>query len=453
MSEMILQTEPGVILPEVLHNWCGAWAIDLPVGQQLFDRISTTDLTAHFARVSASPPNQAVTVTNQDGIAVIDVVGTLQKARSSMGGTSTTMLRQAVRSAAKDADIKGIMLRIDSPGGTVAGNDEAAQEIAKAAGSKPVWSYVEDLGASAAYWLASQSSKIIVNRTGRVGSIGTYMAVADYSAMAAKEGVKVYVVRAGEFKGSGEPGTEITAKQLAEWQRQVDELNSFFLQAVASGRGRDMATVQSWADGRVHIGQSAVDLGLADGVASFEDALNAMSQAVNTPSKGKRMSANTEGPKAATIAELKAAFPDMSADWREGQLEAGRTMEQANAAYTKALREQNAALKAKADEADKKAAEAKEQAEKAAAERDAAKSTHKGNPGIGNGDAPKQTESGNGVDRFESAVSDRMEKNGGKRAEAVAFVSKNNPTLREEYVRDYNAANRAKVPATQTPRV
>lgn len=451
MNEMTLQAEAGLILPEVLHNWCGAWAIDLSVGQQLFDRISTTDLTAHFARVSAVPPNQAVTVTNHDGIAIIDVVGTLQKARSSMGGTSTTMLRQAVRSAAKDADIKGIMLRIDSPGGTVAGNDEAAQEIAKAAGLKPVWSYVEDLGASAAYWLASQSSKIIVNRTGRVGSIGTYMAVADYSAAAEKEGVKVYVVRAGEFKGSGEPGTEITAKQLAEWQRQVDELNSFFLQAVASGRGRDMATVQSWADGRVHIGQSAVDLGLADGVASFEDALSAMSRAINP--RGKKMSEPTNATKAATIAELKAAFPDMSADWREGQLEAGHTMEQANAAYTKALREQNAALKAKADEADKKAAEAKEQAEKATAERDAAKNTHKGNQGIGSGEAPKQVESGNGVDRFEAAVSDRMEKNGGKRAEAVAFVSKNNPTLREEYVRDYNAANRAKVPATQTPRV
>jgi protease-4 len=129
-------------------------------------------------------------------VAVISLTGKLMKQQASMGGgTSTVQARRDIRAAASDPDIGAILLRIDSPGGTAAGTKELADEITAAKTKKPVWAYVEDMAASAAYWAASQASRIIANETALVGSIGTYGVVQDTSGMAAMEGVKVHVIR------------------------------------------------------------------------------------------------------------------------------------------------------------------------------------------------------------------------------------------------------------------
>jgi len=220
----------------------------------------------------------------QDGVAILSLTGPMTKRPQSWGsGTSTVQLRRQVRQAAGDPDVKSIALVVDSPGGQLSGTAELAADVAAARKRKPVTAYIEDLGASAAYWVASQAEAIYANEMAFVGSIGTYLVVEDWSQAAENAGVKVHVVKAGEFKGAGYPGTPITEGQLADWQRQVDQANEIFMQSVAAGRGWSAAKVRQIADGRCHVSRDALGLGLIDGIKSFDRVLADLQQSGGKP--------------------------------------------------------------------------------------------------------------------------------------------------------------------------
>jgi signal peptide peptidase SppA len=211
-----------------------------------------------------------------DGIAVIAINGPMMKHASSFSSSvSTVEIRRLLHALEHDPAILGIILRIESPGGTVSGTKELADDIARINERKPIVAFCEDLTASAAYWVASQAGTIYANPTALVGSIGTYCVVMDSSGMAEKEGVKVHVVRAGDYKGMGQPGTVVTDAHIAELQKQVDGLNTFFLDAVSRGRELEGDKLTSIADGRVFLASEAKDLGLVDEVMTFEEAFQA----------------------------------------------------------------------------------------------------------------------------------------------------------------------------------
>jgi signal peptide peptidase SppA len=436
------------VVPKLLHNWCGEWAILPEYGQALFEHVSRTDLVAHVAavqaRVQAGEKTQAVaTAINEAGVMTIDIVGTLQKQASSLSGTSTLMLRRTVNEAAANDAVKAILLRIDSPGGQSAGTHELASAIKAASSSKPVWAYIEDTGASAAYWLASQASRVLVNETGKVGSIGTYMAVADYSIAAAQQGVKVHVIRAGEFKGAGQQGTEVTAAQLAEWQRVVNQINSVFTAAVATGRPQLAKTIQELADGRVHIGQKAVEVGLADGVTSYEAALAELSRTVSS-SKGKpRMSNDATQVQAATVAELKAACDGMSAGWYLQQLETGATLAQAQTNYLQTLKTETGQLKAEATRlaSELQACQTKLQAAEATIVELRSKATNSSGNDRLNAGGDGSGVIGNAIAQWDTAVEAKMGK-GMSKAAASAAVCRENPKLAQSYEAEVNAQRR-----------
>jgi signal peptide peptidase SppA len=189
------------------------------------------------------------------------------------GGTSTVRTRQLLRAAAKDDDVKVILLHIDSPGGQVSGTAELADDVREAGIKKPVVAFIDDLGASAAYWVASQAGHIMVNKMGSVGSIGVFSAVQDSSQMAAAAGVKVHLITTGKYKGAGQPGVHISDAQLAEWQKQVDSIYDEFKSAVATGRALSDDAVSELADGRIFRAEEAKTLGLIDAVGSLDDLL------------------------------------------------------------------------------------------------------------------------------------------------------------------------------------
>lgn len=255
-------------------QWFGPWAILPEALQSYLATVQASDIKA-AAAASAGVTAPAYTVSS-DGLATINITGPIAKYGSSfqslIGGASTLEKRQALRQAVRDPEVRAVMLRIDSPGGTVAGTGDLADAIAKADASKPVYAYIEDLGASAAYRLASRARAIYANADAQVGSIGTYTVLTDTSGAYAKEGVKVTVVRSGAFKGAGEEGTAVTDEQIAEAQRRVDALNQQFLNDVSAGRRMPMEKVKTLADGRVHMAAAAKGLGLIDGVASLEEA-------------------------------------------------------------------------------------------------------------------------------------------------------------------------------------
>lgn len=223
------------------------------------------------------------------GTALIDIDGPMMKGFSKFGGASSVFTRRALRMAAADGDAKNILLTIDSPGGHVAGTQSLADEVRAARAIKPVHAQIDDLGASAAYWVASQAESISANRTARIGSIGVVAVVYDESKKFSAEGVKVHVVATGPYKGSFAEGTEVTPDQLAELQREVDALNAHFLAAVRDGRGMKPSEVKALADGRVHIAKDAKDLGLIDHVRSADETMAALAEKAAAVGRRRRV--------------------------------------------------------------------------------------------------------------------------------------------------------------------
>ena len=209
-----------------------------------------------------------------DGIAVLSLEGQLTKGESSFdGGTSTVRARRAIRQAAGDEAVKAIMLLIDSPGGTVAGTAELAADVAAANRAKPVHAHIEDLGASAAYWIGSQAARLTATPTSLVGSIGTVAVVEDSSEQMSKEGVVVHVISTGDYKGAFTPGAPVKPEHLEYLRGYVGDLNEHFLGAVATGRHLSLDAVRRLADGRIHLAEAARSLGLLDAVCDQDEAM------------------------------------------------------------------------------------------------------------------------------------------------------------------------------------
>jgi signal peptide peptidase SppA len=208
-----------------------------------------------------------------EGIAIIPINGAMTKG-STKYGTSTVMARRAVRTAMADSNVEAIMLHIDSPGGTVAGTGDFADDIRAADRVKPVYAHADDLIASAAYWVGSQTRRLTLNATGEAGSIGVMGLVYDTSEQAKMEGVRPVLIKAGEHKGDFVPGMPVTDEMVARHQARVDEINAAFVATVAKGRRVPLATAQQWNTGETFSAAKAKAMGMIDEVARFDDALD-----------------------------------------------------------------------------------------------------------------------------------------------------------------------------------
>jgi signal peptide peptidase SppA len=207
------------------------------------------------------------------GVAVIEMVGAMAKSSGKYAQVGTVRVRQALRAAVADPECCAIMMCADSPGGTVAGTQQLADEVRASDMLKPTYGHVEDLCASAAYWTLSQARRLTANQSALVGSLGTYAVVYDTSEQAKMDGVRVHVLSTGPQKGAFVDGAEIKPEQLAEAQRTVDGLNGLFKAGVMQGRKMTQAQADSLFDGRVHIASEARGLGLIDAVQSFDQTL------------------------------------------------------------------------------------------------------------------------------------------------------------------------------------
>jgi signal peptide peptidase SppA len=260
--------------PKCAPQYFGKWLFESQRFTQMVHAVKegllTPKLAVEVGQEAAEP--QAPYVVTSGGVAMIQIDGPMMKGASKYGGTSTVMARRAIREADADPQVRGIMIHIYSGGGTVDGTADLADDVRNS--KKPVRAYIADLGASAAYWVASQTEQISANRTAEVGSIGTVAIVEDTSGMYAKAGVKVYVVSTGKYKGAFADGAPVSEDAIAYLQESVDETNQFFLRAVADGRDIEMAKLLEIADGRVYLAEKAQALGLVDVIESFDQSLS-----------------------------------------------------------------------------------------------------------------------------------------------------------------------------------
>ncbi len=190
---------------------------------------------------------------------------------------SSVEARNEINAAAADDDVSEILIYVDSPGGTVAGADDLAQAVFRARQVKPVTCFCEDLCASAAYWVASQASTIVATPTTIIGSVGVFNVVTDESELEKRIGVKTYVVATGALKGTGVG--EVSEEQLDGVQRVVNELGRLFLLAIRRGRSKKVLPSENLLaafDGRVLIGEEAMQFGLVDRIGVLEDVLGEM---------------------------------------------------------------------------------------------------------------------------------------------------------------------------------
>ena len=222
----------------------------------------------------------------QDGIAVIEVSGVLVHRGAwigqSSGQTSYEGIAAQLAAAVADPAARGIALEIDSFGGEVAGVFDLADAIRAARTSKPIWAFVAEHAFSAGYALASQADRIIMPRTGAVGSIGVVVMHADLSGQLSDAGVTVTLIHSGAHKVDGNPYAPLPDPVRARIQGEIDAIRTLFAETVAAGRGRRLTAAAALAtEAECYRGAEAVAAGLADEVSDPTSAFAAFAAAVN----------------------------------------------------------------------------------------------------------------------------------------------------------------------------
>lgn len=208
--------------------------------------------------------------TSGNVIAVIPVDGVIAGSGSA-GVITPQAFRDKLNQALDDDSVKAIVLRVDSPGGTVAASEEISMYV-KAA-DKPVVVSVGDVDASGAYMVSSQADKIFALPGSAVGSIGVIIEIPNVAGLMDKLGVKFSVITAGKYKDAGSPYRALTPTETALIQGSIDEAYGQFIDIVAEGRKMKRSEVETLATGWAWNGTEAKKLGLIDEIGTFDDAL------------------------------------------------------------------------------------------------------------------------------------------------------------------------------------
>ncbi|MCB4365410.1 S49 family peptidase [Hydrogenophaga taeniospiralis] len=259
-----LLTSPWAILPDSLREIQQIYATHLKG-----DKIDIPSLEARLGRPLAN--EQQRYQVREGGVAVLPIEGVIAPKANLFteisGGASAQMLTQQVLSAAADSRVKGLVLSIDSPGGSVFGTPELAAAISQVSREKPVVSVSDATMASAAYWIGSAANAVyITGPTVNVGSIGVYTRLGVSQA----DPTATEFVR-GKYKRSAINGQAPSAEYMAYFEARLDHLYSVFVDTVAAQRGvSSEQALEHMADAREFIGQQAIDAGLADGFATVD---------------------------------------------------------------------------------------------------------------------------------------------------------------------------------------
>ncbi len=218
--------------------------------------------------------------TAADKILMIDVSGVITEGTAgSAYGLSEDMvarIKEELMLAAEDTQVKALLVRINSPGGTVTASDVIHHEITrfKAKRKIPVVAAIMDVGASGGYYVAAAADLIIAHPTSVTGSVGVIMLRVNAEGLLQKIGVETQAIKSGKKKDIGSPFRQMTEEERALFQTMIDGFQARFLTVVAQGRGTLPAErLRTVDDGRVLTGPQALDIGLVDQIGYLDDAI------------------------------------------------------------------------------------------------------------------------------------------------------------------------------------
>lgn len=254
--------------------------IAVGVSSVLTNTISRNMLQESMAEALTGSYDYGYDTPGYDYIAVVDVEGTIQEQTATSifevaEGYQHTATMDYIDDLMYDSYNKGILLYVDSPGGTVYESEELYDKLMeyKENTGNPIWTYMSHYAASGAYLISMASERIFANANTTTGSIGVIMSGFDMTGLYEKLGIRYVSITSGEFKDS----TKMTDEQIAVYQSQVDEYYGKFVGMVAEGRNMPEEEVRVLADGRTYTANQALENGLIDEIGSYEDMKNVMS--------------------------------------------------------------------------------------------------------------------------------------------------------------------------------
>ncbi|MFC2048598.1 signal peptide peptidase SppA [Elusimicrobiota bacterium] len=180
----------------------------------------------------------------------------------------------------KDKNIKGVILRINSPGGTIGAVQEISAEVRRIKNSgKPVIASISDVGASGGYYIASVCSKIIANPGTIIGSIGVIMMSTDISELMDKLGVRMEIIKSGSYKDMGSFHRPYSSEERNMLHNMLKDTHRQFIETVSEGRNIPIEKVEKMAKGQVYSGNQALELKLIDKLGDLQVAIDVIEKA------------------------------------------------------------------------------------------------------------------------------------------------------------------------------
>lgn len=223
---------------------------------------------------------QGVGEETENKILVIEIDGIInekaEKGFLKVQQSKLTLLKEKLRKAAGDEFLKGVILRINSPGGSATVSDIMYKEVQKFKEEKnvPVVACLMDVAASGGYYIAAAADKIIAHPTTITGSIGVIMMAMNIEGLFEKIGVNMQVIKAGDKKDLGSPFRKMTEEEQEILQKMVDEIYERFIEVIKAGRpGLEEPAIGGLADGSIYVAKDAKEKGLVDEIGYFSDAV------------------------------------------------------------------------------------------------------------------------------------------------------------------------------------
>ncbi|MDQ0221079.1 signal peptide peptidase SppA [Peribacillus cavernae] len=223
-------------------------------------------------------------------IAVFEVDGVIQDTGeanplTSAGGYNHRAFMDKLQMAKEDRDIKGIVLRINSPGGGVVESAEIYDKIKEIQKDtkKPVYVSMGSTAASGGYYISAPADKIYASPETMTGSLGVIMQGYNYEELAKKYGVEFVTIKSGPYKDIMSPNRDMTKEERKILQTMINNSYDQFVKIIADGRGMPESEVRKLADGRIYDGRQAKEVHLIDEFGHLEDVTDAMKKKINSP--------------------------------------------------------------------------------------------------------------------------------------------------------------------------
>ena len=219
------------------------------------------------------PRIEKTTLTDGDEKRVVAVV----PIEGEINGSTASQFKAAVKEITADANVKALLIRMNTPGGEVAASDEIYEDIQrlKRENHLPVVVSIGALGTSGGYYISCAADKIVAERTTWTGNIGVLLPRINLAKFGEKYGIEDMTIKSSgaDYKDAGSMFKHDTPEQTAYWQALADEAFGVFKGVVRDGRKLDAATVDRIANGKVYSGDEAAKLKLVDQVGYSEDAV------------------------------------------------------------------------------------------------------------------------------------------------------------------------------------